>query len=115
MPEFNRWNLEPDVEPQGQEFLASSPAFPGVYGEGDTREEAVENFWEMVDFIGDLARAPDWPHDRSPYLDEWEAIGGGESDKDADDERPLWTTDGEEEGDLPPWKRDDGVDDAAGL
>ncbi|HEY0020060.1 MAG TPA: hypothetical protein VGC13_27410 [Longimicrobium sp.] len=75
MSTFNRWNLEPDVVPQGDEFLASSNAFPGVYGEGETREEAIDNFWEMVDFIGGLARAPDWPHDRSPYLEPWEAQG----------------------------------------
>ena len=50
MPAFNRWNHEPDVAPQGEEFLASSSAFPGLYGEGETREEAIENFWQMVGF-----------------------------------------------------------------
>lgn len=98
MPAFNRWNLEPDVVPHGDEFLASSEAFPGVYGEGETREEAIDNFWEMVDFIGGLARAPDWPHDRSPYVDEWEAAG---------DEVPL----ADDDDDLPPWKPQDGGDD----
>lgn len=73
MATHNRWNHEPDVAPQGDEFVASSEAFPGVYGEGETREEAIESFWQMVDLIGELAQAPDWPHDRSPYVDEWEA------------------------------------------
>lgn len=91
MSTFNRWNLEPDVAPEGEEFLASSAAFPGVYGEGETREEAIDNFWQMVDFIGGLARAPDWPHDRSPYVEPWEAEAGGD---------PLA---GEDEGELPPW------------
>jgi hypothetical protein len=100
MSKHNRWNHVPDVEPQGEEFLASSNAFPGVYGEGETREEAIESFWEMVDFIGGLARAPDWPHDRSPYVDEWETVGDAvlPSDDDADD--------------LPPWKAEEDDDDA---
>jgi hypothetical protein len=76
MTQFNRWNHEPDVVPQGEEFVASSGAFPGVYGEGETREEAIESFWGMVDFIGELAQAPDWPHDRSPYVDEWQGQEG---------------------------------------
>lgn len=99
----NRWNTEPDVEPQGDEFLASSLALPGVYGEGETREEAIENFWEMVDFIGGLARAPDWPHDRAPYVDEWETIGDDISAKKADeDDLPPWKAE-EDDDDLPPW------------
>lgn len=80
MPELNRWNHVPDVAPQGDEFLASSSAFPGVYGEGETCEEAIESFWGMVDFIGDLARQPDWPHDRSPYVDTWESLDGDEEE-----------------------------------
>lgn len=99
MNQFNRWNMEPDVAPQGDEFLASSEAFPGVYGEGETREEAIDSFWEMVDFIGGLARAPDWPHDRAPYVDEWETAGDGALPADDDDD------------DLPPWKADDPDDD----
>jgi hypothetical protein len=99
MPEFNRWNHEPDVEPQGEEFLASSSAFPGVYGEGETREEAIESFWQMVDFIGGLARAPDWPHDRSPYVDDWETLAEDEFAPGEDDE--LWKVD-EDDDDLPP-------------
>lgn len=95
MSQFNRWNHEPDVAPQGAEFLASSEAFPGIYGEGETREEAISSFWEMVDFIGELARAPDWPHDRSPYVDEWETTGDGVFPDD---------------GDLPPWKAGDDDD-----
>lgn len=80
MATHNRWNHEPDVVPQGDEFLASSEAFPGIYGEGETREEAIESFWQMVDLIGELAQAPDWPHDRSPYVDEWEAQEGDSGD-----------------------------------
>jgi hypothetical protein len=109
MSKHNRWNHVPDVEPQGDEFLASSNAFPGVYGEGETREEAIESFWEMVDFIGGMARAPDWPHDRSPYLDEWETVGDvvDTHDEDADD-LPPWKVG---DDDLPPsggepWKAD---------
>jgi hypothetical protein len=93
MPPLNRWNHEPDVAPQGEEFLASSEAFPGIYGEGETREEAIDNFWQMVDFIGELARAPDWPHDRAPYVDEWEAAEGGPFAADDDDELPPWKAD----------------------
>jgi hypothetical protein len=99
MSKFNRWNHQPDVVPQGEEFLASSDAFPGVYGEGETREEAIENFWQMVDFMGELARAPDWPHDRAPYVDEWET---------ADDE--SFASEGDDD-DLPPWKAEDTDDD----
>lgn len=73
MSPSNRWNHEPDVARQGEEFLASSSAFPGVFGEGETREEAIESFWQMVEFIGELAQAPDWPHDRTPYVDAWQA------------------------------------------
>jgi hypothetical protein len=102
MSQFNRWNHEPDVAPQGEEFLASSEAFPGVYGEGETREEAIDNFWEMVDFIGDLARAPDWPHDRSPYVDEWETAGDGALPDDGDDDLPPWKPGGDDD-ELPPW------------
>lgn len=103
MSTFNRWNLEPDVVPQGEEFLASSEKFPGVYGEGETREEAVDSFWEMVDFIGELARAPDWPHDRTPYVDEWETAGDGALPADDDDdELPPWKAE-DADGDLPPW------------
>lgn len=103
MSAFNRWNLEPDVVPQGEEFLASSEAFPGVYGEGETREEAIDSFWEMVDFIGGLARAPDWPHDRSPYVDEWEALGDDvASEDDAADDLPPWKAE-EDDDELPPW------------
>lgn len=109
MSTFNRWNLEPDVVPQGDEFLASSEAFPGVYGEGETREEAVESFWQMVDFIGELARAPDWPHDRSPYVDEWETIGDGVLADDADEDAPWKAED--DAGELPPWKPEGGDDD----
>jgi hypothetical protein len=110
MPAFNRWNHTPDVEPQGEEFLASSAAFPGVYGEGETREEAIENFWQMVDLIGELARAPDWPHDRSPYVDEWETLGDGEPEVKAEDDLPPWKAE-EDDDDLPPlsggpWKAD---------
>lgn len=101
MPDFNRWNHEPDVEPQGEEFLASSSAFPGVYGEGETRDEAIENFWGMVDFIGGLARAPDWPHDRTPYVDEWEAIGGEALGEDEDGNPPPWKGE-DDDDDLPP-------------
>jgi hypothetical protein len=102
MSRFNRWNHEPDVAPQGEDFLASSEAFPGVYGEGETREEAIDNFWQMVDFIGELARAPDWPHDRSPYVDEWEKPGDEVQPADDDDDLPPWKP---EDGgdDLPPW------------
>jgi hypothetical protein len=103
MSQFNRWNHEPHVAPQGEEFLASSRAFPGVYGEGKTREEAIDNFWQMVDFIGELARAPDWPHDRSPYVDEWETVGDGTlPDDEDDDDLPPWQPDGAD-GELPPW------------
>lgn len=102
MSKPNRWNMEPDVEPQGDEFLASSQAFPGVYGEGETREEAIESFWEMVDFIGGLARAPDWPHDRSPYVDEWETIEDTAPAADTDDGVPPWKAE-DEDDDLPPW------------
>jgi hypothetical protein len=106
MSTFNRWNLEPDVVPQGEEFLASSEKFPGVYGEGETREEAIDSFWEMVDFIGELARAPDWPHDRTPYVDEWETAGDGalpsDDDDDDDDALPPWKAE-DADGDLPPW------------
>lgn len=102
MPAFNRWNHEPEVAPQGAEFLASSGAFPGVYGEGETREEAIENFWEMVDFIGELARAPDWPHDRSPYVDEWETFGDDELEGKAEDDLPPWKAEADDD-DLPPW------------
>lgn len=70
----SRWNHAPDVAPRGDEFVASSRAFPGVYGE--TRGEAVESFWRMVDLIGELAQAPDGPHDRSPCVDEWREGGG---------------------------------------
>lgn len=93
MSQFNRWNHEPDVVPQGDEFLASSSAFPGVFGEGETREEAVESFWQMVELIGDLARAPDWPHDRSPYVEPWESVDGddpfADDEDDEDDEEEL--------------------------
>ena len=102
MPAFNRWNHTPDVAPQGEEFLASSEAFPGLYGEGETREEAIENFWQMVDFIGELARAPDWPHDRSPYVDEWETIGEDVGSEDEDDELPPWKA-AEDDDDPPSW------------
>lgn len=102
MPAFNRWNHEPDVAPQGDEFLASSDAFPGIYGEGETHEEAIDNFWQMVDFIGELARAPDWPHDRSPYVDEWETIGQDVRSGDEKDELPPWKGE-EDDDDLPPW------------
>jgi hypothetical protein len=102
MPPLNRWNHEPDVAPQGDELLASSEAFPGIYGEGETREEAIENFREMVDFIGGLARAPDWPHDRSPYVDEWEVAEGGPLAADDDDELPPWKAADLDDGDLPP-------------
>lgn len=98
MSTFNRWNHEPHVAPQGEEFLASSDAFPGIYGEGETREEAIDNFWQMVDFIGELARAPDWPHDRTPYMDEWETPGEDAQLADDADE-------------FPPWKPEDGGDD----
>lgn len=74
MPGPNRYEHVPDVVPHGDEFLASSDAYPGVYGECTTREEAIDNFWECVDFIGELARQPDWPHDRSPYVEEWETF-----------------------------------------
>lgn len=103
MTRLNRWNHEPDVVPQGDEFLASSDAFPGVFGEGETREVAIENFWQGVEFIGDLARAPDWPHSREPYVEEWEMLDGDlprshEDDADEDDPEPWpW-----EEGDA--WK-----------
>lgn len=108
MSQFNRWNHEPDVAPQGDEFLASSEAFPGVYGEGETREEAIDSFWQMVDFIGQLARAPDWPHDRSPYVDEWETTGDGALPDDGDDDLPPWKASGGDDDGLPPWKaRDD--------
>lgn len=111
MSTFNRWNLEPHVARQGDDFLASSEAFPGVYGEGETREEAIDNFWEMVDFIGELARAPDWPHDRTPYLDEWETPGEGALPFDEDDdELPLWKAE-DADGELPPWKAEDADDD----
>lgn len=103
MSKLNRWNHEPNVAPQGDELLASSEAFPGIYGEGETREEAIDNFWEMVDFIGGLARAPDWPHDRSPFVDDWESIGDDEFGKDdEDDDPPPWKAE-EEDDDLPPW------------
>lgn len=105
MSQFNRWNHEPDVVPQGEEFLASSEAFPGVYGEGETREEAIDNFWQMVDLIGELARAPDWPHDRSPYVDEWESAEGGDfSSDDGDDDLPPWKTGDDDDDELPPPK-----------
>jgi hypothetical protein len=103
MSKLNRWNHKPDVVPQGDEFLASSSAFPGVFGEGETREEAIDNFWEGVAFIGELARAPDWPHSREPYVDEWETLDDGlprahHDDPDGDDPEPFaW-----EEGDA--WK-----------
>ena len=87
---------------EGDEFLASSEAFPGIYGEGETREEAIDNFWQMVDFIGELARAPDWPHDRSPYVDEWEVVEGGPPGADDDDELPPWKAE-DLDDDLPPW------------
>lgn len=117
MSKHNRWNHEPDVAPQGDEFLASSAAFPGVYGEGTTREEAIENFWQGVDFIGELARAPDWPHDRSPYVDEWETLDGQPVGGDVDDlavDEDNFTGDEdnftvntdesmEDEDELPPW------------
>ena len=111
MTQFNRWNHEPDVAPQGEEFLASSEAFPGIYGEGETREEAIDNFWQMVDFIGELARAPDWPHDRSPYVDEWETPGDGVLPGDGDDDLPPWKAGGDDDDELPPpkgepWKPD---------
>lgn len=104
MSKLNRWNHEPDVAPQGDEFLASSDAFPGIYGEGETREEAIGSFWEMVDFIGGMARAPDWPHDRSPYVDEWETPGDDAVGETERDELP-WEMEAEEEDDdgLPPW------------
>ena len=102
MPAFNRWNHTPDVAPQGEEFLASSEAFPGLYGEGETREEAIENFWQMVDFIGELARAPDWPHDRSPYVDEWETLGDDVLPEDEENDLPPWKAE-EDDDDLPPW------------
>lgn len=101
MSKFNRWNHEPDVVPQGEEFLASSEAFPGIYGEGETREEAIDSFWEMVDLIGELARAPDWPHDRTPYVDEWETAEGGPLAAD-DDALPPWKAE-DLDDDLPPW------------
>lgn len=111
MSQLNRWNHEPDVAPQGEEVLASSEAFPGVYGEGETREEAIDNFWQMVDFIGELARAPDWPHDRSPYVDEWETGGDGVLPlDDGDGDLPPWKAG--DDDDLPPWKAradDDGL------
>lgn len=50
-----------------ERFLASSEQFPGVFGEGETPEEATESFWEMVDFIGELASRPDWPHPRDDF------------------------------------------------
>jgi hypothetical protein len=115
MSQFNRWNHAPDVAPQGDEFLASSAAFPGVFGEGETREEAIDSFWEMVDFIGGLARAPNWPHDRSPYVDAWETIDdetvgsdkeqptGTEDDLAEDEDHFTVNDDDEEEDDLPPW------------
>ncbi len=106
MSQLNRWNHEPDVAPQGEEFLASSEAFPGVYGEGETREEAIENFWQMVDFIGELAGAPDWPHDRSPYVDEWEsAAGEGLPLADGDDDLPPWEA-GNDDDELPAPRRE---------
>ena len=103
MSKHNRWNHEPHVAPQGDEFLASSDAFPGIYGEGETRDEAIANFWEMVDFIGGMARAPDWPHDRSPYVDEWETFGDDVlAEAEGGDHPPPWKA-GEDDDDLPPW------------
>src|SRR5687768_10183661 len=98
MTRLNRWNHEPDVMPQGDEFLASSSAFPGVFGEGETREEAIDNFWEGVEFIGELARAPDWPHSRAPYVDEWETLDDGASEHHHDDA---------DEDDPEPWEKGD--------
>ena len=98
MTPFNRWNHEPHVTLDGDEFLASSPVFPGVFGEGETREEAIENFWQGVDLVGDLARHPDWPHDPAPYAGAWEPSDDG------DDELPeAWRAD---EG----WRADDAAD-----
>jgi hypothetical protein len=94
MSQFNRWNHDPDVAPQGDEFLASSSAFPGVFGEGETREEAIESFWQMVELIGELARAPDWPHDRSPYVEPWESV---DDDDFADDEDDPFADVGDDE------------------
>lgn len=91
MTRLNRWNYEPDVAPQGDEFLASSRVFPGIFAEGKTRGEAIDNFWEMVEFIGELARAPDWPHAREPYVDERETLDDGAPSaehEDADDDDP---------------------------
>lgn len=110
MSKHNRWNHEPDVAPEGEGFLAFSEAFPGVFGEGETREEAIDNFWQMVDFIGELARAPDWPHDRSPYVDEWETIdgqpAGGEADELTGEEDVFTVNEDEDDGEdeLPPWR-----------
>jgi hypothetical protein len=88
-----------------------------VFGEGETREEAIDSFWEMVDFIGGLARAPNWPHDRSPYVDAWETIDdeAAAGDKDPptgtgddleDEDHFTVNDDDEEEDDLPPWSPD---------
>lgn len=91
MSKLNRWNYEPDVVLQGNEFLASSRVFPGVFGEGETREEAIDSFWEMVEFIGGLGRGPDGPHSREPYVDERETLDDGASSAqpdDADDDDP---------------------------
>jgi hypothetical protein len=100
MSKFNRWNLQPDVAPDGHGgFLASSGSLPGAFGEGETPDEAIENFWGAVEMIGDLARAPDWPHDRTPWVDAWESIAGdevpGDDWKDDDD----WEDEEDEEAD----------------
>jgi len=56
----------------------------------------------MEDFTGELARAPDWPHNRSPYVDEGETVGEDVRSEDEDDELPPWRGD-EDDEDLPPW------------
>lgn len=49
------------------------------------------------------AMVTDWPHDRSPYVDEWQTIADGAlPEENGDGDLPPWKAGGDD--DPPPWK-----------
>jgi predicted RNase H-like HicB family nuclease len=79
------WRFTPEVTREGDCYTAWSKRLPGMFGEGDTPEEAIESFWQFAELMRDEMAIPEWPHSREGWEDVFPELAGLD-DARADDE-----------------------------
>ncbi|HEX8693829.1 MAG TPA: hypothetical protein VF746_15510 [Longimicrobium sp.] len=93
MDASERWRVKMEVTRDGDAYTAWSEQLPGVYGEGGTEDEAIESFWEFVDFMRDEMAVPAWPHSREGWSEVFPELAGLDDDSPDDFAPESWAGD----------------------